>query len=276
MTQTPSEYIHGTDPEEQRRLSRLNDILNARSLRELAPRRGESILDLGCGLAQLTRMIARAAGPGARVVGVDRSEEQLAEARRQAEAAGEAALVELRAGDVLALSLSPDEWGSFDLAHTRFLLEHVHDPLTVVRAMVRAVKPGGRVVLEDEDHDILRLWPDPAGAREVWHAYIESYLRAGNDPHVGKRLVELLHAAGAEPRRSTWIYFGGCAGDPIFPALVDNIITILRGAKAAILEGGTLDDARFEAAIDALREWGSRPDAVFWYAMAWAEGVRPS
>ncbi len=275
MAGPPSEYIHGTDAGEQRRLSRLNDILNAGSLRELAPRRGESILDLGCGLAQLTRMMARAAGPGARVVGVDRSEEQLAEARRQAETAGEAALAELRAGDVLALSLPPGEWGSFDLAHTRFLLEHVHDPLAVVRAMVGAVKPGGRVVLEDEDHDILRLWPEPAGAREVWHAYMDSYTRAGNDPYVGKRLVELLHAAGAEPRRSTWIYFGGCAGDPIFPALVDNITTILRGAKPAILAGGALDGARFEAALAALREWGSRPDAVFWYAMAWAEGVRP-
>jgi cyclopropane fatty-acyl-phospholipid synthase-like methyltransferase len=50
MSHTPSHYVHGTDPEEQRRLSRLNDILNAGSLRELGLRGGESILDLGCGL----------------------------------------------------------------------------------------------------------------------------------------------------------------------------------------------------------------------------------
>ena len=40
----------------------------------------------------------------------------------------------------------------------------MRDPLAVVRQMVRAVKPGGRVVLADDDHDLLRLWPEPPGA----------------------------------------------------------------------------------------------------------------
>ena len=56
-----------------------------------------------------------------------------------------------------------DEWGTFDVAHTRFVLEHVPDPLRVVKTMVRAVQPGGRIVLADDDHDVLRLWPEPPG-----------------------------------------------------------------------------------------------------------------
>jgi len=276
MTEKPSHYIHGTDPDEQRRLSLLNDILNQGSLRELAVQGGESILDLGCGPGQLTRLMARAAGPEARVVGIDRSEAQLAEARRLAGLDGEEGRVEFRAGDVLDLSLGPGEWGSFDVAHTRFLLEHVSDPLAVVRAMVRAVKPGGRVALEDEDHDILRLWPEPEGLREVWRAYAESYSRAGNDPFVGRKLVQLLYEAGARPRRSTFIFFGAGAGDPLFPAIATNILGVLRGAKPAILAGAAMDEGVFERTMDALRDWGDRPDAGFWYAMAWAEGIRPA
>ena len=36
MSEARSHYVHGTDPEEQRRLSQLNELLNDGSLRELA------------------------------------------------------------------------------------------------------------------------------------------------------------------------------------------------------------------------------------------------
>ena len=75
-------------------------------------------------------------------------------------------LVELREGDVYSLPLRDDEWGSFDVVHTRFLLEHVPDPQAVVDEMVRAVRPGGRVALLDDDHELLRLAPEvPSAAR---------------------------------------------------------------------------------------------------------------
>src|SRR2546421_13066208 len=91
-------YIHGTAPEEQARLSTLNDLLNRAALRELALRGGEKNVDFGAGLGQLTRDMARAAK--GRVVGIERSPKQIAEATRQAVAAGEESLLEMRQGDV--------------------------------------------------------------------------------------------------------------------------------------------------------------------------------
>src|SRR5437773_8935311 len=138
MADDGSTYIHGTDPDEQRRLGLMNTILNAASLRELRLLGGEKILELGSGLGQFARLMARTAGAGGRVVGIERSVAQRAEAVRQAREDGEETLVEFRAGDALALSLGDGERGTFDIAHTRFLLEHVQRPLEVVRAMVRA------------------------------------------------------------------------------------------------------------------------------------------
>lgn len=267
-----SQYLHGTNPEEQRRLSLLNDILNESSLRELNLRGGESVLDVGCGLAQLTRAMARAAGVNGRVVGVERESEQLAEARRQAAASNEAQLVELRAGDALALPLAEDEWGTFDVAHARFLLEHVPEPLAVVRQMVRAVRAGGRVVLEDDNHDVLRLWPEPPGALALWQAYTRTYEQLGNDPLVGHRLVSLLYEAGATPVRNTWIFFGSCAGHPHFHLYVENMIGLFEGARELMLDSGPLDSSTFADGINSLRAWMKRPDAAMWFAIAWAEG----
>lgn len=265
-------YIHGTSPDEQRRLSLMNEIANAGSLREAAVRPGDRVLDVGSGLGQLTRMMARQAGPTGRVVGVEFSAEQLEVARRLAGEAGEAELAELRQGDAAAPPLEAGEWGSFDLVHTRFLLEHLQDPASVVRAMVRAARPGGRIVIEDDDHDLLRLWPEPAGVMAAWVAYQESYRRNGCDPLIGRKLPRLLHEAGALPSRATWIFFGACAGDPAFPSVVANLHGVLAGARGAILQTGAIEAAAFDRSLDALLAWESVPGASFGLAIAWAEG----
>jgi SAM-dependent methyltransferase len=275
MAVVRSQYLHGTRPVEQKRLARLNTLINRASLRELAPGGARRILEVGSGLGQFARDMARAAGPGARVLGIERSREQIQGAVRAARRAGESRLVAWRRGDALSLPLRPGEWGSFDVAHTRFLLEHVPDPLRVVRAMVRSVRPGGRIVLEDDDHDVIRLWPEPAGFTPLWRAYIRSFDRLGNDPAVGRRLVSLLYEAGARPRRNTWIFFGSCSGSPDFKAYVDNLAGVVGGARQAIVEGGLLPARTFDQAVAALEPWKRRPDAALWFAIAWAEGIRP-
>lgn len=275
--QPGGEYVHGTHSSEQERLSLMNEILNARTLAEIRVRPGDQILDVGSGLGQMSIAMATAAGIGGRVLGIERSLEQIARAEAGVQSAGlRAQQVEFRRGDALELPLSGAEQGTFDLAFTRFLLEHVPDPLAVVKRMVPAVRPGGRIVLADDDHEILRLHPEPAGFRAVWDAYMEIYLRVGNDPLVGRRLVQLLHEAGAKPTRNTWVWFGACSGDPMFDPTVTNLAGVLRGASERMASHGLIDlQAVHRFCDESLRAFASRPDASVWFAMALAEGVRP-
>jgi len=268
-----SRYIHGTAPEEQARLSLLNDLLNAACLRELAIRPGERVLDVGSGLGHLGRAMGHAAGRPA--LGVERSDEQIAGARELARGAPDETFLEMRRGDALDLPLSAEEWGSFDLAHARFVLEHVPAPERVVEQMVKAVRPGGRIVLCDDDHALLRVHPEPPGVMAVWEAFVRSYDRLGNDPFVGRRLVSLLVGAGARPRRTTWIFFGACQGDPAFPGFARNFAANLTGARDAIAATGAVTAADVDAAAEAIAAFARRPDASIGYAMPWAEGVKP-
>ena len=75
-----STYIHGSSPAEQKRLSLLNDLLNQKCLRELNPKPGSRILDVGCGLGQFSRVVANAAGVDGYVLGIERDKQQYMQA----------------------------------------------------------------------------------------------------------------------------------------------------------------------------------------------------
>ena len=271
-----SEYIHGSSPEEQHRLSLLNDILNESCLRELNLGQGENVLDLGSGLGQFTRLIARTVGSEGHVVGIERDQDQILQAKSLADSSGESPLVEFRKGDALELPLSGSEWGTFDVAHARFLLEHIPRPELVIAQMVRSVRPGGRVFVSDDDHDNFRPWPEPRGFQALWQAYVRSYQRLGNDPYVGRRLVSLLRDAELTSIRNSCVFFGGCAGNQKFQAVADNLIGALEGAKDAILSEDLLGEESFYAGMDGLQQWKKHPSAVLWYTVCCAEGTVPN
>lgn len=141
--------------------------------------------------------------------------------------------------------------------------------------MARAVRPGGRIILEDDNHELLRLWPLCPEVDSLWQAYIETWASLGNDPYVGRRLTTLLSEAGAEPRRSDMLFFGGSAGEASFEAYVTNFVGILESARQSIIEATDWSQSRFDAAISTFHQWSEHEDAVLWYATCWAEGVVP-
>ena len=114
----------------------------------------------------------------------------------------------------------------------------------------------------------------PPGFVDLWQAYIRAYEHLGCDPFIGRRLVALLRDAGAEPRRNHWIFFGSCAGAPEFPAFVRNAIGVIETAREVITGPLGFGTKQFDRALRAMRHWGRRSDAVLWYALCWAEGVR--
>jgi demethylmenaquinone methyltransferase/2-methoxy-6-polyprenyl-1,4-benzoquinol methylase len=102
----------------------------------LAP--GGSALDVACGSGKLTAVLAKIAGDGGRVVGLDFSPGMLEVARRDQPA------IEFIEGDALKL---PFDDASFDASTIAFGLRNLADPVKGLREMLRVVKPGGRAVV---------------------------------------------------------------------------------------------------------------------------------
>jgi ubiquinone/menaquinone biosynthesis C-methylase UbiE len=102
---------------------------------------GLDVLDVACGTGRYAIPLAQA---GARVTGVDLSEEMLDLARRKA--AGSGLSLDLRVGDVRALPFAD---ASFDLAVCALALCHLPDLNPAAQELARVLRPGGRVVVSD-------------------------------------------------------------------------------------------------------------------------------
>jgi len=101
----------------------------------LAPRAGERILDLGCGSGQLTAKIAES---GAEVLGVDRSEEMIAEARRNFPT------LKFEVADAANFTID----SPVDAVFSNAVLHWVKDAEGVAKSVAGALGPGGRFVVE--------------------------------------------------------------------------------------------------------------------------------
>jgi len=229
------------------------------------PRPGDRVLDVGCGFGLFANEVAAISG---HVIGIEREAAQIEEGKRLAPA-GRA---EIRQGDAYNFPLRAEEWGTFDIVHARFLLEHLERPADVVAAMMRAAKPGGRVILEDDDHEALIVYPPAPEFESLWRAYARAYEATGRDPRIGRKLVSLLAEAGAKPSRCDWPFFGACAGADTFDAIITNCRAILTGARETILSHGGIEAAAFDGGLRAYDEWSARPDASYWYCTFWVEG----
>jgi SAM-dependent methyltransferase len=146
----------------------------------LGVRRGWRCLDAGAGGGSFARRLAARVGDTGSVVAADidtRLMEDLA-----------APNLEVRRID---LSTDELERGEFDFVHTRLFLIHVPAREEVLRRLVAALRPGGILMVEEDD--IYPILETATGDyRDGWDAFLAVTSEAGVDPVWARGLPERL------------------------------------------------------------------------------------
>lgn len=108
-------------------------------------RRGERVLDVGCGTGVMTLPLARAVGGAGRVHAIDLHDEMLEEARRRAAESG-LSNIEFALSEE---SVFPIADGAVDLVFASQILHELHDPPAFLAENRRVLAPGGRLAVFD-------------------------------------------------------------------------------------------------------------------------------
>jgi SAM-dependent methyltransferase len=244
-------------PQAPARLRALAAVFDPGTIRQLDARgvaEGWRCLEVGGGLGTMTTWLSARVGTHGSVLTTDID-------TRHLDALG-LANVEVRRHDVVGDPLPAEH---FDLAYTRLVLEHVSDPSRALSNMVRAVKPGGWVVIED--FEIAPTDPD-SEIPKTFVALRQVIASAGVDQRVGRSLSRRLRSCGladvqAEGRVLLWS--GSNSGTTLMrlnaEQLRDRILsTGLVTAEEYAEDLKRIEDEAFEFRAPTLwTAWGRRP-----------------
>jgi SAM-dependent methyltransferase len=179
-------------------MSRLLDPLHRRLLDLLGVAPGARALEVGCGNGSVSAWLADRVGSGGRVVAVD------LDLSLTSEVSG----VEFRQADILAGPVAPAD---FDVVTCRAVLHHVGDVARAVANMIGSARPGAAVLLIEPDFLPVRV-AEPPAVRDFWQGWLAWSREQGIDYFLGRRLPQLLSAAGltdVAATAETVLYNGG-------------------------------------------------------------------
>jgi ubiquinone/menaquinone biosynthesis C-methylase UbiE len=222
---------------ERERLDSLTSLYDERTLAlcdRLGLAGGWHCLDLGAGTGSLARRLAERVGPAGAVVALDvdtRFLEPFASENLQ-----------VVASDV---TTEPLPAGRFDLVHARLVLEHLPARDDVLRSMAAALRPGGRLLVEDFDWSTAGLIDPPSELHaRVVQACRTLFARHAYDPEYGRKLPRRLEATGlvgvGAHAESVMVRGNAGSGVPQWELLIDQLAPGLLGS-------GLLDAEELEA-----------------------------
>jgi len=158
-------------------------VLDALRLRD-----GSRVLDLGCGLGEVTFRVAQLVAPRGRATGVDVSTNMIDEARRRAE--GRGLPVDFEVGDSQALRFAN---GAFDAVRAERMLMHVPDAERAIAEMARVIAPGGRIAVLDFDWET-QVCDSPH--KDTTRTIALTFCDSMKNGWIGRRMPRLFRAHG--------------------------------------------------------------------------------
>src|SRR5262245_5988298 len=208
----------------------------------LAP--GMQVLDIGCGVGDVSLLAADLVGPSGAVFGIDRSKEALDVAKRRAAAAGRSN-VRFTATELEAFSTGR----KFDAVIGRLILLYMPDPAATLRQLLMCLRPGGIVAFQEMMPRFARSIPEGPQFRLCSQWILDTFERAGFDNDMGGKLFATFLAAGLPPPQMTAsARVEGSAQSPVF----DYLAAILRSLLPMTEQVGVATAA--EVDIDTIAE----------------------
>jgi ubiquinone/menaquinone biosynthesis C-methylase UbiE len=188
------DYPLGYSEREARRLAEqgaLFEDLTRGMLRRAGLQHGMHVLDIGCGVGDVSLLAARMVGPEGQVLGIDRAASSVETARQRARSLG---ITNVRFEEADVTRFDSDQ--QFDAIVGRLVLLYLREPVEVLHRLSRKLVPGGIVALQEIDMPQAAQWPPSELFMQVRRWIIETFTASGNELEMGSKLYSTFVRAG--------------------------------------------------------------------------------
>jgi SAM-dependent methyltransferase len=209
---------------------------------------GMRVLDIGSGLGDVAFLAAKLVGRTGSVLGVDRDPTQVAFAKQRAEAAG-LKNVRFMVKDFREARLSVP----VDAIVGRLVLMYAADPLDALRCVVRNLRAGGVIALQEsiiEYEGPVFIEPRDCLAAKAAEWFRAGFKHARVHPRMGMQLYGLMRHAGLEPSPDIEMAVPIQTGPD--GALFGILTSVVRSQIPAIVASGVATEAEID--IDTLEQ----------------------
>jgi len=265
------EYLHGYAPEEQQRLIDQaeywrDDLI----LRDVEFKPGERVLEIGCGAGAVLGVLGRAF-PKTVFSGIDLSEEQIQFAQSYLKEIGQDE-TELAVGDAAKL---PWDDSTFDHVFGIWIIEHLKEPIPVLKEVSRVLRPGGRSILNEVDYTTFKIWPENGDYDYFLTGLCDLFTHCGGNPKAGRMLGVLLEESGFEQcRNEPWAkHFFNPASTATLREFVEYVYRFMEPAIPRMSAGLGLDESRLRAGLEYLRSLPKVPGGAMTMIVYRATGM---
>ena len=117
--------------------------------------------------------------------------------------------------------------GAYDLVFARWVFLFLPDPLAHLRKIVRALKPGGRLALQDYHRETFTLVPRPPEWPNFMAADRAFFASQGGDASIGNRLPDLYRTAGLTLTHNEVTVQTGHPGTPVWEWLTTYFMGVM-------------------------------------------------
>jgi ubiquinone/menaquinone biosynthesis C-methylase UbiE len=248
MADPGSAYVMGHTDRERRRLALQAAVLNpltSNFLVRAGISSGMRVLELGCGIGEVSLIAARLVGPHGHVHCIDIDEAALEIARGRMRSAGHDYVTFER---IDINEHTPARL--YDAVIGRHILIHTQDALAVLRKVVSIVHPGGLVAFQEYDLSfVFRGYPELPLMFWAHEMIVEFFRRSVSKANMGTQLFHLMQEAGLPfPECRAECVMDGGPHSPVYEWIAETVRSLLPRMEALGITTAA------EAGIDTLTE----------------------